>query len=881
MKVHDRLQYVETQHSKALLQTRLIVVAIVLLLAILTNSFANPPWIIWTVAAYVAALIVVMGVLKLRVVRERVLPDLLDLIAISVLVRATGEADSVWFLLYAFPLLSAARYLGTVGNLTFTGLMALSYLFFGNAFHVSPGGAFSVVLLRIVLLGGVSLTATNLARSKRRADAALVRTIEKINREILGTGDLQQVIRFVLVAAMEVTNSDLSVLLLDDENQLSCFGSSAEGDVAVAEREGDVAVAEQLVRGNYQAILARAEANYEGGMEIPGSPWSARLVPLRLEGIPFGALGVFCRGNWHYYTADELRTLSIMGPLVAMAQKNAKSYREHNARENDHKNRLQMLYKIGGKLKTEQGLDLLFQQVVKLVSTHLSSEEAALFLHQGPSGELKKVAVTGPNDATTAKLWEVERLYEGVASLTSQVFGDKVPKLLPHIPPSEPHAAEYARLLPSGTASHYMGVPLIIGDEVLGVIRVLNKKAPTYETDASLAPNGFRTDELDLLTMIATQIASAIRSAKFIDQNNSFRNLVYNSPDPIIVLDRDGKILNFNRECERIWGWKEAEIVGTPVERYYKSRAHAARIGFELKEAPDNTIRDFRAEIRHKDGTMIPILLSASMFVDAQGQRLGSIGVFKDEREMLRKEQERLSAEKLTALGKFAQTLGHDVKTDLAIVLNYVEILSSRDRPPADTKAIDTIRKFTLEAIKKLQGITMAVKPMRPQIQVISLASVLSNLESGAHGIAVAMKIEFCSKLPGHEVLLRADPEQLRQVFSNLLANSIHAIELARAHGSRDRGRIGLTATAEEDAVKLIWQDDGDGLPDEVRDRAFAPFFTTKETGSGLGLFITKTIVENHGGTISIEPSAGSGARFVIRLPLRGSPAESRQEVLH
>jgi len=832
-----------------------------MVLALTSNQLPNRNWIFASVVVYMSTLVALTSLLKWKGLREwsvRIPPDVLDVAAISVLVRVTGGGRSAWYLLYLLPILSGARYLGPPASIIMVALIAFAYLSLGRAIHGAEAAPWHVVMMRILVFGAVSMIATNLARTKHRADAAMIGAIERIDSELLGSGDLDQVMREVLKAAMEMTASDLSVIVLEDQGRFIFFRSSQDDATASV-------VA--FIRERYHELMSGSESNSEAGIALPGSPWPGRLIPLRIRGQALGVLGVFSRRPAPYYATEELRRLNFIAPLVAMAQQNAKFYRAYNVREEERKNHLQMLIDIGNKLKSEQGLDQLYQDVVRLISRHVNCEEAALFLAEGPKRELRKVAFTGLSEPEADELQSIE-FYTDTSSLTGSVFHTKCAKLTNSISSGEPCAQEYARCLKSGKAQHYMGAPLLIDDEVLGVIRVINKKSIAFSKDNSLEPMGFAAEELQLLQTIATQIASAIRSGMFIEQNRSFRNLIYNSPDPIIVLDKDGKILHFNRQCERIWGWKETQIIGKSAGEFYASATLAKDISKRLRALADHTITDFRAEIRHANGELIPILLSATMFVDKQGRRSGSIGVFKDEREMIRRQEEELSAARLADLGRFAHTIGHDIKHDLGTVLNYLEVLDSGVRMESNPEALLAIRESTLEALEKLQRLNMAARPARPEAQPIELRDLVDSIKFTCNLRAKATKIEFQVSSPPLCNPLEGDLDQLKQVFSNLLGNSIDAIEIARMRNLTEQGRILLTMHAEQSAILFEWEDNGCGIPDNIKNRVFTPFFTTKETGSGLGLFITKTIIENHGGTISVQEVTGGGTRFTITLPI-------------
>lgn len=882
----EPLRYDQAHPIAAILQTRLGVSFAILALAHLTTTFESPARISWILTVYIVLTVLLVLLFSTVLDRKRVraIPILFDLLAISLILGSSGGLESPWFLLYLFPTMSASRYLGPTWTVMIAVLSALSY---GTASYILAGDsvlASYLFWLSALTLGGVAFTAANLVKTKDRAEARLVKAVEQIDREILRNTDLTRVMGLILKAAMDVTDSDLSaIVLVDGEKITGTFSASKRlGKDTPGGWEQDKSEADRLVQQHYRQVLRSQEplslpeqnftTFFRRNSPGRGAHWPGRLVPMKTEETPFGVLGVFSRRRLHLFTPNDLRKLSSMSSLVAIAHKNAKLVRDLAARELEVKERLQMLYKIGEQLKAEQGLDQVFQDVVALVSARIGSEEAALFVPDDQEEGIEKVAVSGPDEETTSRLYELERSYQGGKSLTWQVFKSKESRLENDIPLHEAYADVYSKQLPSRTARHYMGVPLLIGDEVLGAIRVLNKKAESYSPqtgEAKLAEEGFTQDDFELLTLIATQVASAIRNAKFIERNRYFENLVYNSPDPIIVLDKEGNIKNFNKECEKIWGLSESNALNQPIENYYESAEHAKEIGRALWKAKDHTIRDYNARIRDVDGKIIPILLSATLLLDKADQIIGSIGVFKDERDMLRLQEEKLRDEKLAALGRVAQTTGHDIKHDIATIMNYLDTLEEDPNSDPDTlHAYSAIRGATMAVLNKMQNLLMTAKPKAPQKQIVSLKDILMEFEASvAHQASVA-HIMFSAKYPECDAYVLAEPEQMRQVLANLFGNSLDAIKAARAKDQRSAGQIEFELEVGKDLVLLSWRDDGCGMPEEAQRKAFTAFFTTKNSGSGLGLFITKTIIENHGGHITVEPAGASGICFQIILPV-------------
>jgi len=871
----------------AIVQTRLTVSFAVLLLARFTSAFEEPAQVSWIILGYMALNLsfVLLWVNRLKQKRVRMMPILFDLAAISLLVMVTGGLGSSWYVLYLFPVLSASRYLGPIWTLAVAVFAMVAYGFVSLVL-AHHGVLDTVFWLRVLTLGGVAFTAANLARTRDRDETKLVSAIEQIDREILGDTELQGVMRSILNATMAITDSDLSaVALFEGERMTTVLSATRFSEKDAPASQEEEAEARRLLQQHCRRVLdsgqplslpanrARALGAILRRAGDRAGCWPARLVPLGIDQTHFGVLAIFSRRVLHYYTPNDREKLSSMVSLAAIAHKNATRFRELAAREKEGKERLHLLYDIAKQLKAEQGLDRLFQSVVNVVSTRLGSEEAALFIADERGTRIQKVAVSGPEDEIEKKLATIELSYGWGQSLSGKVFASKDPLLLPTIPPGEQYVTDYSDHLPSGTTRHYLGVPLLIGEEVLGVIRVLNKKASDYRPQrgsAGLEKDGFSKDDLELISLIATQVASAIRNAQFIERTRYLGQLVYNSPDAIIIIDKNGKIQNFNKECEKLWGLSEQEVLGTSVEKYYESPEHAREIGRALWNSEGHTIRDYRARIRDSQGNIIPIRLSATLLLDKNGQKIGSMSVFKDEREIVRQEDKRLRDEKLAALGRLAQTTGHDIKTDLGTIQNWVDTLEV-DADPDSLQAYLAIREAITKARNKLQNMLMAVKPNPPEKNVFSLRSFLINFETSVMDEALVTQIGLSLGYPPCDALVLADAEQIRQVFANLFRNSLDAIKVKKATLSKENralGRIDVSFEIEGDTIALSWRDNGCGMSEDARLNAFVPFFTTKENGSGLGLFITKTIVENHGGKISVESANGNGVCFHITLPL-------------
>jgi PAS domain S-box-containing protein len=866
------MDYVERRRRMGALQSRLLASVAVLLLLGTTSTFERPGLLAALVLAYMAVTTAVWDVSSRFVAfrRLRGIRIVLDLVMISLVVWSTGGIESSWYLLYIFPILSAAPFLGTGRSQMVTVIAIAGYV--AACYAVDGGGVLDLYPLgfRALMLTTVALVAALPARTRDWAEAKLLEAIADIDTAVLDNHrSVEGVRRSILDAAMEITHCDLSAICLDDGTEDAATRAESGADPA------DLEEVRHLIRQYDERIRRTGTEVSLRYADPPGL--TAQLVPLTISGAHVGVLGVFSRRRPRY-THDDARRLKTLAHVTCLTLKNARLYRENQ-------DRLEMMFAVGEGLRSEQSLPLLFDNVVRLVADRLGSEEAALFLPGGGEtpqlrkrkAPLKKTAVSGPTPQVEAGLTGEDEEYEGQGSLTGGVFVSRQVTRVNHVDPKEPHAAAYGPLLPSGTVRHYLGVPLLIGNRVLGVIRVLNKKRRGYKPErgsAGLDQHGFDERDQDLLSAIATQVASAIRNARFVEQTAYFRNLVDNNPDPIIVIDGSGWVEVFNRASEQLWELKKEQVLGTHVSDLYKSPEHAREIGVKVLDAArrGEGIKDELAWIRKPgqgaEAEIIPIRLAARGFVDQDGQLTGSIGVFTDERQVIAEMKATIRAEQLAALGKLAQTKGHDIKHELFTIKTWMEVLREPGGDDTEMEAYEGIESATEHALAKLQDMLSAAHPKPPQMEAVSLHSLLAGLEARLAGDARASHVTFDLSLPDRDHLLLVDADQMRQLFVNLFDNSLDAIKRVRAKSpERTSSTIRLDARVKHGTVLLSWCDDGGGMSSDALEKAFTPLFTTKPTGTGLGLFIAQKIVAGHGGSIEVEP-VPAGACFTITLPV-------------
>ena len=245
------------------------------------------------------------------------------------------------------------------------------------------------------------------------------------------------------------------------------------------------------------------------------------------------------------------------------------------------------------------------------------------------------------------------------------------------------------------------------------------------------------------------------------------------------------------------------------------------------------------------------------------------------EEEKSKLQQQLIHADRLATIGELAAGVAHELNEPLGSVLGFAQLakkdLGQPERTERDLEKIITASLYAREVIKKLLVFARQMPPRKARVhlnQVVEEGLYFLEARCARKGIEVVQ--ELASDLPE----VTADPSQLKQVLVNLVVNSVQAMPAG--------GRLTVRTQAEDAAVSLTVEDTGVGISEEIREKIFLPFFTTKEVdqGTGLGLAMVHGIITSHGGSIDVESHPGQGTRFQVHLPGRG-PQASQEKTQH
>jgi two-component system sensor kinase FixL len=339
-----------------------------------------------------------------------------------------------------------------------------------------------------------------------------------------------------------------------------------------------------------------------------------------------------------------------------------------------------------------------------------------------------------------------------------------------------------------------------------------------------------------------------------------WRSVVESAVDGIIVIDERGRIEAFNAAAERLFGYTEADALGKNVSMLMPSPYHDEHDGY-LARYRDTHVRKIIGVGRdvtglRRDGTTFPLHLSVGELVVGGERRF--TGILHDLSARMMMEERLREQTALARLGEMAAVLAHEVKNPLAAVRGAIQVIGGRLATGSKDASIVKEIVARIDALNELmKDLLLFARPpqFKPaQVEIRSLVTSTAELlveDPALRDVRIAIE--------GSAPPVFADPGLLRIVFLNLMVNSAQAM--------KGQGAICVSVNSATDGCRIAFADNGPGIPADIRDKIFTPFFTTKLRGSGLGLPTVKRLIEAHHGTISVQCPQGGGTTVTVQLP--------------
>ena len=364
-------------------------------------------------------------------------------------------------------------------------------------------------------------------------------------------------------------------------------------------------------------------------------------------------------------------------------------------------------------------------------------------------------------------------------------------------------------------------------------------------------------------------------------REKGFLETIFNAiQEGIIVTDLDGRIAYLNAAAAQLFGLDHDTALGQPLDAAVRGLDWASLISSSAGEKfVSRDMEVFYPANRFLNFYVVPLLLEESNRAarrrsrdgDSEpGRRIERAGhamIVRDLTESRRSAQETLESERLNALTLLAAGVAHEIGNPLNSLNIHLQLMERKLRklPASERGDLEESVRVAKDEIRRLDFIVSqflrAIRPASLQTQLEDVNAVVREsvafLNAEVEDRDILVETELAENLPPLEI----DRDQLKQAFYNVIKNAVQAM--------KSGGILRITSAASPEGVAITFTDTGGGISQENLTKVFEPYFTTKSSGSGLGLLIVRRIVRAHGGEIELQSNEGQGLAFTIRLPRR------------
>ncbi len=408
--------------------------------------------------------------------------------------------------------------------------------------------------------------------------------------------------------------------------------------------------------------------------------------------------------------------------------------------------------------------------------------------------------------------------------------------------------------------------------ERIGLVSVFRDVTDLREANEELARNYMKLQQAE---------AEARRERDRLDL------IIENVGQPVVVTDANGNFILCNGRAESLF--QKEDVIARRTDLLLQQadastsrtlaavRANAVKLTSFISGLASETRPGRQAEIELIDpevGQSLPMEITSVEVYDAKGQVTAVVSILHDlteirELERRRVEQQLFESEKLAAVGRLAASIAHEVNNPLEAIKNSLFLLQVSKDESATARFLEIARKET-ERVSHIIRQMLGFARRSGDVEWVDINQLLEETLVLLDKKLRQSQIEVVCKLDQHLATVRARPDQLKQVFLNLILNAQQAID--------SQGKITVKTyrypAAVQPSIAIEIKDTGIGMSQDDLARIFEPFFSTRKKGTGLGLWVTQDIVRHHGGRIDVMSESGKGTTFMIILPIESSTAD-------
>lgn len=520
-------------------------------------------------------------------------------------------------------------------------------------------------------------------------------------------------------------------------------------------------------------------------------------------------------------------------------------------------------HKIAAQIQLDSLAILLAVTFTKIM--HVS--EVALLILNKYKAKYNSVPINYPEDEIKYKQIEIDAqspITNGLRATKDVLFDEEISaEILRLKSVSKGNDPKLAALIEIKGEMDQLGgalwVPIFLNDELTGIIFLGSK----------LSGDTFTLEDINLSMALAKDIAEAFENTNLYEEvlylKNYTQDILDAMPSGVLTANTSGQIITFNPMATKITGITAEKA----INKHYKTIFPPENIISQIIESAlkNKCSVNFESPLISKDKTSTPLSLTSTILKNSKGKKTGILLTITDLTGIRALKEKVRQTDKINALGTMAASMAHEIKNPLSSMKVLAQLMPSKyNEKEFREKIIEIVPKEVARIDRVIESLLNFTRTSTPQFTDINLNQLIEKdvkyFSAQANNAGIKINAAY-AQIPQ----IKCDPDQLTQVFSNLLLNAIQSMP--------EGGDLNI-ATSEGDKIENILQtvkitvtDTGYGISKETLKKLFDPFFTTKHGGTGLGLTISKNIIDGHGGTISINSAPGKGTTFTIILPVK------------
>ena len=378
-------------------------------------------------------------------------------------------------------------------------------------------------------------------------------------------------------------------------------------------------------------------------------------------------------------------------------------------------------------------------------------------------------------------------------------------------------------------------------------------------------------DEVGIVTTKINRLGRQMRDVKevFSALKENLDQIMSNLQDGLILFTRDARAILVSAAVERFLGQPRDQMLGHNVNEFFHEESLLGRVVLDSFAAHQPIAQ---REIQMEDGRRVQMSLD---FIEEGGEQIGALMTLRDAESVHRIEDEIELSHRLAAIGRLASGVGHEVKNPINAIVVHLEVLRQKlqKTDPDTSRHMDVIGNEIQRLDRVVQMLVDFTRPVELRLVDMDLRRVVDEVVMLASPDAERHAVTILRELPSEMLPVRIDADLMKQALLNVVLNGVQAMPNGGVLN------LGIAITGDDRQAAIEVRDEGSGIPFAIRDKVYNLYFTTKKSGTGIGLAMTYKVMQLHHGSVSFESAEGRGTIFRLRLPLAEVNVDSAREL--